>query len=163
MRFRTRHVTIAASFAALAFLARFFNATIPIGGPFVLDVRGIFVAVGAAIGGPWVGLVVGLVSGIPAQIPLIDVPSFGAAGLATGFLAQRLGRFGVFISLSVLGMLVGYAVAAVVIYLFLPSILASIAILVLRAAVLIPLEFLILLALYRVYPRAFELNKADSA
>jgi len=55
MRLGTRHLTVAAVFAALAFLTRFFNVTIPIGGPFVLDIRGIFVAVGAAVGGSRVG------------------------------------------------------------------------------------------------------------
>jgi len=102
-----------------------------------------------------------LASGIPAQIPLIDIPSSAGAGLTTGFLACRLGRFGALISLSALGMLVGCAVAAMVIYLFLPSILALIPILVVRATALIPLEFLALLALYKVYPRAFELNRAN--
>lgn len=159
MRFSTRHVTATAAFAALAFLSRFFNVVIPIGGPFVLDVRGIFVAVGAAMGGPWVGLLVGLISGVPAQIPLIDIPSFGLAGLAAGFLAQRLIKFGAFVSLSALGMLVGYIVAAAVIYLFIPNTVAFVPILVLRAVVVIPLEFLVLLSLYKVYPRAFELNK----
>ncbi len=161
MKFGSRQATVAAAFASLAYLTRFFNIVIPIGGPFVLDMRGVFVAVGASVGGPWVGFIIGFISGVPAQIPLIDIPSFGLAGLTTGFLAQRLSRFRSLVSLSALGMLVGYLVAAVVIFLFIPAIIASIPILMLRATIMIPLEFIVLLTLYRTYPRAFEiLNSA---
>ena len=159
MKFGSRQATVAAAFASLAYLTRFFNIVIPIGGPFVLDMRGVFVAVGASVGGPWVGLIVGLISGVPAQIPLIDIPSFGLAGLTTGFLAQRFFRRS-FVSLSALGMLVGYVVAAVVIFLFIPAIIVSVPVLMLRATIMIPLEFIALLTLYRIYPRAFEIHNS---
>lgn len=148
----SRQLAYCAVFGGLAFLLRAMQLAIPIGGPFVIDLRGLPGIVGAALSGPIGGIVIGILAGLPAKIPLIDVPAFSSAYFLVGLLARRLKW------LSALATIVGYAVAAAISWQmgFFPSFESAFAIILVRALAIIPIQLAILYAIYRRWPRAFE-------
>ncbi|MHC1609207.1 MAG: hypothetical protein ACXQS3_03190 [Candidatus Methanofastidiosia archaeon] len=87
---RTLQITIAAVFAALAFISRAYLPAIPIIPPIVFDFRGFFVFSGASLVSPPFALLIGLFSGIPAALPYVDMTAFGLAAVTVSILAIRL-------------------------------------------------------------------------
>ena len=102
-------------FSLFAFLTRYLNLITPLGDIFVLDLRDFFVAIGAAIGGPVPGFIIGFLAGVPAKIPAIDIAAFSIAGLTVGFFSTYFYRKGIDVAYSAVFMLVGYAVALVMV------------------------------------------------
>ncbi len=153
----TKQVTIAAVFGGAAFIVRFMNLVIPLVPPFVFDVRGLFVVVGAALAGPIAGAIVGFLAGLPASIPIIDVPAFTVAGFATGWAANKLYKHKTKAALSGLCMLFGYAVATVIVAIIglWPAIMGLVA----RAVIAVPMNILILWILFKAYPPALWLAR----
>jgi len=147
----SRQLALCAIFGGLAFLMRAMQLTIPIGGPFVIDPRGIPGVVGAALSGPIGGIVIGVLAGLPAKVPLIDVPAFSLAYFLVGLLAKRLKW------LSALATLAGYALAAAISWQmkFFPSFWLAFLAIMIRAIAIIPVELAILYAVYKRWPGAF--------
>ncbi len=151
MPLSSRQLAYCAVFGGLAFLLRAMQLAIPIGGPFVIDLRGLPGVVGAALSGPIGGIIIGILAGLPAKIPLIDIPAFSSAYFLVGLLAKRLKW------LSALATVVGYAVAAAIAWqmgLF-PSFGSAFATVSIRAILIIPVQLAILYAIYRRWPSAF--------
>ncbi|MCS7114176.1 MAG: hypothetical protein N0A00_02020 [Candidatus Bathyarchaeota archaeon] len=144
-RMNTKQAAICAVFGALSFAVRAAQLTIPIGGPFVIDPRGIFVTVGSAFSGPLGGAIIGFLAGIPAKYPICDIPSFAVSGFLVGLLARRYGWVGGF------GMLAGYPIAAAIITALgvLPSFEISFMLLLPRLLVTVPVEVVVLFAITR--------------
>lgn len=150
-------MAISAIFGCATLALRASNLTIPIGGPFVIDARGIPGVIGAAFSGPIGGLIVGFLAGISAQILLIDIPSFMFAYFVVGVLANMLTRFK---WLSALGGLTGYPIAAVIAWqmgLF-PTFYASIGFLAPRMVVVL-VQLALLYIIFKRYPNILDFIK----
>lgn len=147
----SKRLALCAVFGGAAFVLRAFNLTVPIGGPFVIDLRGVPGIVGAALTGPIGGLVVGILAGIPANFPFVDIPAFATAyflvGLATSYLKSHkwLGAFTV---------VTGHLVAATIVRLtgLVSSFMQALILLLPRALVLIPIQITVLYLLYKRWP-----------
>ena len=148
LKLSTRQVAVCAVFAAAAFAVRAAQLVIPISGPYVLDTRDIFVAVGSAYSGPIGGIIIGALSGVPAKYPICDMPSFALAGFLVGLLVPRLGWIGGF------GVLAGYPLAAAIITAIglIPSFTLSFTYLLPRMLVAVPVEIVILFAVLKRFP-----------
>ncbi len=136
-------------------MLRAVNLVIPIGGPFIIDARGIPGVVGAALSGPIGGIIVGFLAGIPSRVPLVDITSFSLAYFLVGVLAQVLPRWK---WLSALGALVGYPVGAAMVWQLglMQSFWAAFASVVPRAVVVVPVQLAILFAIFRRWPDVFR-------
>jgi len=154
----SKQLAFCAAFGGLAFLLRAMQLTIPIGGPFVIDLRGLPGVVGAALSGPIGGIIIGVLAGLPAKIPLIDIPAFSSAYFLVGLLARRLKW------LSALATLVGYAVAAGISWQmnFFPSFELAFYAILIRAILIVPLQLAILYAVYKRWPSAFSSHGAGA-
>jgi hypothetical protein len=128
---------------------------IPIGGPFVVDLRGIPGIVGAALTGPVGGLIIGVLAGIPAKFPMVDIPSFGIAyflvGLAVAYLSKHkwLGGFMV---------LFGHAIAAVIAWAMglVVSLQLSLVMILPRAAIVVPIQVVLLYTISKRWPNFYN-------
>lgn len=145
LRMGAKQVVVCAIFGALAFIVRAAQLIIPLGGPFVLDPREIFVAVGSAFSGPLGGAIIGFLAGVPARYPICDIPSFAISGILVGLLARKYGWIGGF------GMLAGYPTAAAIITALgiLPSFNISFMLLFPRLLISVPSVVIILFAVTR--------------
>jgi len=124
---------------------------IPIGGPFVLDLRGIPGIVGAALTGPVGGLIIGVLAGVPAKFPMVDIPSFGMAYFLVGFAVASLSKhkwLGGFM------VLFGHATAAVIAWTMglVSSLPMSLALVLPRAAIEVPIQMVLLYTIFKRWP-----------
>jgi len=156
LRLNTKQVAVCACFGGLAFTLRAVNWVIPIGGPFVIDLRGLPGVVGAAVSGPVGGLIVGVLAGFPAALPIVDVPSFALAYFLVGFFARVLSKFK---WLSGLAVLVGYPVAAFIVWRLglVPSFVTAFLLVIPRALVVVPLQLILLAAIFARWPNIVDL------
>ncbi|MHC1586173.1 MAG: hypothetical protein ACXQTV_01350 [Candidatus Hecatellaceae archaeon] len=150
MRLKAKEIAYAGVFGGFAFALRASNLVIPIGGPFVIDLRGIPGAVGAALSGPLGGIIVGLLAGLPAKYPIVDVPAFIVAYFLVGLLAGLIKRNELKF-LSALAVLAGYPVAAFIVWAIglLPSFTIALMLVLPRAAVIIPIQLAILYVIFK--------------
>ena len=155
--FNSKQIAICSVFGGGALALRASNIVIPIGGPFVIDARGIPGAVGAALSGPIGGIVVGILAGLAAKIPIIDIPSFTTAYIIIGLLAWLLKKYK---WLSGLGALAGYPVAAFIAWQigFFPDFFIAIGAVAPRMVV-IPVQLFVLYAVFKRWPNIIEFVK----
>lgn len=156
-RLNNKRLALCASFGGAAFALRVLNITIPIGGPFVVDLRGIPGIVGAALTGPVGGLMIGVLAGIPAKFPMVDIPSFGLAYFLVGFAVDSLNNHKWMGGFTVL---FGHVTAAVIAWaLGLVSSLPMSFILVLpRAAIIVPIQVALLYTIFKRWPNCHALT-----
>ncbi len=146
-------------FGLLAFLIRALNLITPLGGVFVLDLRDFFVAIGAAIGGPISGLIIGILAGVPARLPIVDITSFGTAGLLVGFFSSYFYDRKIRVAYAALFMLCGYFVAFLfTIYL---GLWQNVPFLAARAAICTPINIFILNNLFSTYPKILAIARYE--
>lgn len=157
LRLRAREAAYAGIFGGFAFALRASNLVVPIGGPFVLDLRGIPGVVGAALSGPLGGVIIGFLAGLPAKYPVVDIPAFITAYFLVGLLARLIRPAGLRF-LSALAVLAGYPVAALIVWLMglLPSFTLSLMLVLPRAAAIIPIQLIILYIVFRRIPHALK-------
>ncbi len=139
----TKQLAISIIFGALAFVARASQLAIPIGGPFVIDLRGIFMVIGAAYSGPIGGIITGILAGIPAKYPFVDIPSFGLAGFLVGLVVPLIPKHK---WLGALLTIPGFLLAPAITTLtgFTPTYLIGLTFILPRMAIMVPLELIIL-------------------
>ena len=154
-KLNTKQLALCASFGGAAYVLRVLNLAIPIGGPFVIDVRGVPGIVGAALSGPMGGIVVGFLTGLPGSFPIVDIPSFVLSYFLVGVLTRILPR-GKW--LSALGSLAGYPVAAFVVWQLglMPTFWIALVSLIPRAVVITPVQLLLLFALFKRWPNVLK-------
>ena len=150
-RLNNKRLALCASFGGVALALRTLNVMIPIGGPFVLDLRGIPGIVGAALTGPVGGLIIGVLAGVPAKFPMVDIPSFGMAYFLVGFAVASLSKhkwLGGFM------VLFGHAMAAVMAWAMglVSSLPMSLALVLPRAAIEVPIQMVLLYTILKRWP-----------
>jgi hypothetical protein len=150
-RLNNKRLALCASFGGAALALRALNVMIPIGGPFVLDLRGIPGIVGAALTGPVGGLIIGVLAGVPAKFPMVDIPSFGMAYFLVGFAVTSLSKhkwLGGFM------VLFGHAMAAVIAWAMglVSSLPMSLALVLPRAAIEVPIQMVLLYTILKRWP-----------
>ena len=157
MRLKAKEIAYAGVFGGFSFALRASNLVIPIGGPFVLDLRGIPGIVGAALSGPLGGVIIGLLAGLPAKYPIVDIPAFTTAYFLVGLLAKLI-RQDKLKFLSAIAVLAGYPVAAFMVWVLglLPSFIAALILVLPRAAILTPIQLAIL---YFIFKRVSTIYK----
>lgn len=150
-KFNTKQIIVCAIFGGSSFALRAANIVFPIGGPFVIDARGIPGVIGAALSGPVGGICTGILAGMPAKFPLVDIPSFTLAYFLVGLLSRR------FKWLSGLGTLVGYPIAAAIVWQIglLPSFIMAMLLLAPRMIV-VPIQLAILYTILKRWPKIIE-------
>jgi len=153
LKLKAREVAYAGILGGFAFALRASNLVVPIGGPFVVDLRGIPGVVGAALSGPFGGIIVGILAGLPAKYPMVDIPAFIVAYFLVGLLARTI-RSNSFKFLSAFGVLAGYPVAALVVWAMglIPSFMVALMLVLPRAAVIIPIQLAILYMIFKRIP-----------
>ena len=147
----SKRIVFCASFGGAAFALRALNVMITIGGPFVIDLRDIPGIFGAALAGPIGGIIVGVLAGAPAKFPIVDVPAFVSAYFSVGFLVGSLKKhkwLGGFAALS------GYIVASAIVWLIglVPSWKMALILILPRAAILVPIQVILLYLLFKRWP-----------
>ncbi|MHC1605241.1 MAG: hypothetical protein ACXQTP_04665, partial [Candidatus Methanofastidiosia archaeon] len=109
---RTTQITVAAVFAALAYVSRAFIPAIPVVPPVVFDFRGFFVFTGAALVSLPFAVIIGVVSGLPASLPYVDIPAFALAAATVSILSIRLKwwaiPFGPIVGVTVASLILAY-------------------------------------------------------
>jgi len=150
-RLNNKRLALCASFGGAALALRALNVMIPIGGPFVLDLRGIPGIVGAALTGPVGGLIIGVLAGVPAKFPMVDIPSFGIAYFLVGFAVTSLSKhkwLGGFM------VLFGHPVAAVIAWAMglVSSLPMGLALVLPRAAIEVPIQMVLLYTILKRWP-----------
>ena len=156
-RLNNKRLALCASFGGAAFALRALNVTIPIGGPFVVDLRGIPGIVGAALTGPVGGLIIGVLAGMPAKFPMVDIPSFGIGyflvGLAVALLSKHKWTGGFMV-------LFGHAMAAVIAWAMglVSSLPISLVLVLARAAIVVPIQMVLLYAIFKRWPNYHDLT-----
>ena len=156
-RLNNKRLALCASFGGAAFALRALNIMIPIGGPFVVDLRGIPGIVGAALTGPVGGLIIGVLTGMPAKFPMVDIPSFGLAYFLVGFAVAYLSKhkwMGGFMVLS------GHAVAAVIAWAMglVSSLPMSLVLVLPRAVIVVPIQMVLLYTVFKRWPNCLALT-----
>ena len=147
----SKRLVLCASFGGAAFALRALNIIVPIGGPFVIDPRGVPGIVGAALTGPIGGLIIGVLAGAPAALPVVDVPSFGLAYFLVGVAVYALKRHKWLGGLTVLS---GHVMAAWIVWQMglVPSFSTALILISPRAAALVPLQIFLLYVLFKRWP-----------
>ena len=124
---------------------------IPIGGPFVIDPRGIHGIVGAALTGPVGGLMVDVLTGVPAKLPMVGIPSFRVAYFFVGLTVHTLKKYKWIGGLTVLS---GHLTAAIIVWIMglVYSLGMGLILILPRAAAEIPIQIMLLYALFKRWP-----------